>query len=321
MDRAARSISKEQLPIIDLSRNLADVALALNTACEDVGFFYIANHGVADELLRLVFAQSARFHAQPLDVKEKLAINPFHRGYIGASTYRLNEELKPNLSESLVMMHELAPDDPELLAEKPLQGPNQWPELPEFRETMLAYSGAMEELGRRLFVAFAQALGLPNGYFARSFEKPTTFLRLLHYPPQPEGSPDEEFGSAPHTDYGAITMLAQDGAGGLHVRHRSGDWIEATPIPGTFVVNIGDAVARWTNDRYVSTEHRVINAGGGHRYSVPFFFDPHMDVTIDCLETCTNDVTPPKYPPVRYGDYLLSRLDAHYAYRKSGATL
>lgn len=316
MDRVARSISEDELPILDISRDPAGVARALNTACEDVGFFYITNHGVAAELLRLVFMQSARFHAQPLAQKQRLAINAFHRGYIGASSYRLNEDLKPNLSESLVMMHELAPDDPELVAAKPLQGPNQWPDLPEFRDTMLAYAAAMEELGRRLFVLFAKALDLPDDYFARSFDKPTTFLRLLHYPPQPEASSENQFGSAPHTDYGAITMLAQDDTGGLHVRHRSGDWIAATPIPGAFVVNVGDVMARWTNDRYVSTEHRVLNTGGGHRYSVPFFFDPNMDVTIDCLATCKSANAASKYPPVRYGDYLLSRLDAHYAYRR-----
>jgi isopenicillin N synthase-like dioxygenase len=316
VDRVARSISEDELPILDISRDPAGVARALNTACEDVGFFYITNHGVAAELLRLVFMQSARFHAQPLAQKQRLAINAFHRGYIGASSYRLNEDLKPNLSESLVMMHELAPDDPELVAAKPLQGPNQWPDLPEFRDTMLAYAAAMEELGRRLFVLFAKALDLPDDYFARSFDKPTTFLRLLHYPPQPEASSENQFGSAPHTDYGAITMLAQDDTGGLHVRHRSGDWIAATPIPGAFVVNVGDVMARWTNDRYVSTEHRVLNTGGGHRYSVPFFFDPNMDVTIDCLATCKSANAASKYPPVRYGDYLLSRLDAHYAYRR-----
>jgi isopenicillin N synthase-like dioxygenase len=316
VDRVARSISEDELPILDISRDPAGVARALNTACEDVGFFYITNHGVAAELLRLVFMQSARFHAQPLAQKQRLAINAFHRGYIGASSYRLNEDLKPNLSESLVMMHELAPDDPELVAAKPLQGPNQWPDLPEFRDTMLAYAAAMEELGRRLLVLFAKALDLPDDYFARSFDKPTTFLRLLHYPPQPEASSENQFGSAPHTDYGAITMLAQDDTGGLHVRHRSGDWIAATPIPGAFVVNVGDVMARWTNDRYVSTEHRVLNTGGGHRYSVPFFFDPNMDVTIDCLATCKSANAASKYPPVRYGDYLLSRLDAHYAYRR-----
>jgi len=320
-DRTARTLSEERLPILDLAGDPAEVARRLNHACENVGFFYVANHSVPEDLVRLVFAQSARFHAQPLEAKEKLAINEFHRGYIGLSSYRLNESLKPNLSESFVMMHELPPDHPDRVAGKPLQGPNQWPELPEFREIMLAYVSAMEELGRTLLGAFARALELPGDDFQRAFESPTTFLRLLHYPPQPETTPDNQYGSAPHTDYGAITVLAQDDAGGLHVRHRSGEWIAAKPIPGTFVVNIGDVMARWTNDRYVSTEHRVINTGGGHRYSVPFFFDPNLEVTIECLETCRSADRPPKYPPIRYGDYLLGRLNAHYAYRQAGATL
>lgn len=183
MDRSARTLSKEKLPIVDLEREPDAVARALNRACEDVGFFYISHHGVAGELLRRVFAASARFHAEPAAEKEKLAINRFHRGYIGPSTYRLNDDLKPNFSESLVMMHELEPGDPELLAEKPLQGP-QWPDLPEFRATMLAYTSAMEALGRRLLTVFARALGLAEDYFVPSFARPTTFLRLLHYPPQ-----------------------------------------------------------------------------------------------------------------------------------------
>lgn len=319
--RSARIVSTDKLPILDLSREAGDVARALDSACREVGFFYVVNHGVPDELVRLVFVEAARFHAQPIEAKQALAINRFHRGYIGPSTYRLSPDLKPNSSESLVMMHELEPDDPDLLAQKPLHGPNQWPSLPEFRTTMLAYTAAMEGLGRKLLSVFAAALELPEDYFLESFEKPTTFLRLLHYPPRAKASAENQFGAAPHTDYGAITMLSQDSSGGLHVRHREGDWIAATPIPGSFVVNIGDVMARWTNDRYVSTEHRVINDGGGHRYSVPFFFDPNMNVSIECLETCRRDESPPKYPPVLYGDYLLSRLDAHYAYRRSGATL
>ena len=321
MTRSAIEIPKDRLPILDMSRDPEDVARALNVACEQIGFFYLTNHGVPTELLRHVFAQSVRFHAEPLDRKNALSINAFHRGYIGDSSYRLNEELAPNLSESLVMMHELPPDHPDLLAERPLQGPNQWPELTGFRDTMLAYVSAMEEVGGSLLSRFAIALELEEDYFERSFREPTTFLRLLHYPPQPETSAENQFGSAPHTDYGAITLLAQDDSGGLHVRHRSGDWIAATPIPGAFVVNLGDVMARWTNGRYVSTEHRVVNLRGGHRYSVPFFFDPNMDVEIACLSTCESDERPLKYDAIRYGDYLLGRLNTHYAYRNAGGSI
>lgn len=321
MTRSAIEIPKDRLPILDMSRSAEDFACALDTACEEIGFFYLTNHGVPEELLRRVFGQAARFHAEPLQKKAALAINAFHRGYIGASSYRHNDTLAPNLSESLVIMHELPPDHPDVLAERALQGPNQWPELAGFRDTMLAYVSAMEEVGRTLLARFAVALELDRDHFEPSFREPTTFLRLLRYPPQAKASAETQFGSAPHTDYGAITLLAQDDSGGLHVRNRSGDWIAATPIPGAFIVNIGDVMARWTNDRYVSTEHRVINSAGGHRYSVPFFFDPHMDVEIACLATCASTERPPKYDAIRYGDYLLGRLNAHYAYRNAGASL
>jgi isopenicillin N synthase-like dioxygenase len=318
--RSARPVDEASLPVIDLrSGRLEETAHAVRIACEDVGFFYVAGHGVSESLVARVFEESARFHALAVEEKQELAVNPFHRGYLPLASYRLNEKLAPNLSESLVLMHELSDDDPGLLAEKPLQGPNQWPDLPGFRATMLEYVSAIEAVGRRLLSAFALGLELPADYFEPMFRKPTTFLRLLHYPPQPADSPGNQFGSAPHTDYGAITILAQDSSGGLHVRHRSGEWIQATPVAGTFVVNVGDVMARWTNDRFVSTPHRVLNLSGGDRYSVPFFFDPSMGAEIECLPTCRSEEEPPKYPPIPYGEYLLSRLNTHYAYRNAGA--
>jgi isopenicillin N synthase-like dioxygenase len=322
MSREALALSEESLPVIDLSSNLDESAGAIGRACEDVGFFYVTGHGVSGMLVERVFAESRRFHALALDEKQKLTINSFHRGYIGLSSYRLTEDLQPNLSESLVLMHELKEDDPDRILGKPLQGPNQWPPLEGFREVMLDYVAAMEALGRKLLSGFALALGLPENHFQSTFSRPTTFLRLLHYPPQPPETPDKkenQFGSAPHTDYGAITILAQDASGGLHVKHRSGAWVQATPIPGTFVVNVGDVMARWTNDRFVSTPHRVLNLSGRDRYSVPFFFDPGMDTVIECLPTTTSIERPPKYAPISYGEYLLSRLDSHYAYRRAKA--
>ena len=322
-----RRPSLDEIPIIDVQL-LRDgsvdgrrrVTEQIGRACKDVGFFYIANHGVSQDTVDRAFNASAQFHAQPQAAKNLLTINMFHRGYIAAKSYALNSGLKPNLSESWVMMHELAEDDPDRLAGKPLQGPNQWPEgLPGWKDTILAYNTALERVGHALLPAFAVAIDLPAAYFEAMFRKPTTFLRLLHYPPQPPTSPDNQFGSAPHTDYGCITILAQDDVGGLHVRNRSGEWIAAPPVPGTFVVNLGDVMARWTNDRFLSTPHRVINASGRERYSMPFFFDPNMDALVRCLETCEGPHNPAKYPPITYGDYLLGRLNTHYAYRQAGA--
>ena len=223
---------------------------------------------------------------------------------------------RPNMSESLMLMHELPPDDPGLLAGLPMQGPNQWPGwLPGFKPAMTAYVSEVDALGRYIVRLIAMSLGLEAHALDHHFERPTTFLRALHYPPQPPVE-DDQMGSAPHTDYGIITLLAQDDSGGLQVRPRGGDWIEAPPIPDTYVLNVGDMLARWTNDRFVSTPHRVINRSGGDRYSLPYFLDPAMDALIECLPTCTDAQHPPRYEPVTYGEYLLERLDKNYAYRK-----
>ncbi len=175
----------------------------------------------------------------------------------------------------------------------------------------------MSTLARKMVGAIALSLGLPADSLDRYFEQPTTFLRLLHYPTQPQ----EEglFGSAPHTDYGFITLLAQDNVGGLEVKNKAGDWVPAPPVPDSFVMNVGDILARWSNDQFVSTPHRVINRSGRERYSQPFFFDPSMDETIEALSVCVPAGTSPKYEPVLYGDYLMERIDKNYHYRKKKA--
>jgi len=127
---------------------------------------------------------------------------------------------------------------------------------------------------------------------------------------------DDAFGSAPHTDYGFVTVLCQDSQGGLEVRRSDGTWLAAPPIPGTWVVNVADMLSRWTNGRWQSTPHRVKNLSGGDRYSCPYFFDMSMDSTVEVLPTCQGPGRPAKWPSVRYGDYLLERLDKNYAYRQ-----
>ena len=322
------AVSSPEIPVIDIaglatpaSAAARDVARRLCRAYETLGFAYIAGHGVAPELIERAFAASAEFHAAPLERKQALAINRYHRGYLGMATSTIVTSTvarvtQPNLSESLMLMHEVAPDDPGYGTE--VHGPNQWPDwLPGFRTTINAYIAALERVAHRLLDAFTLGLDLPLGCLEPLFAKPVTFLRLLHYPPHPPGAPDNQFGSAPHTDYGCLTLLAQHGVEGLAVRDPSGSWIEAPPIPGTFLLNLGDLMPRWSNDRFRSTPHRVLNRSGRERYSIAYFFDPAMDAAIECLPTCRSPDDPPRYPSMRYGDYLMERLDKNYAYRRT----
>jgi isopenicillin N synthase-like dioxygenase len=308
------------LPIIDFA--IADdrsLARQLDAAFTGIGFCYLRGIGVDPAVVEGVFAASRHFHALPRPAKDAIAMNRFHRGYMAPKTSLIETSTvarvtRPNDSESFMLMHEVAPDDPRY--GRPLDGPNQWPDLAGFRPAVEAYAQAMEAFCQRLLPVLAQALDLPRDWFAPHFRQPTTFLRLLHYPPQPADAPDDAFGSAPHTDYGFVTILAQDERGGLEVRRRDGTWLPAPPIPDTWVVNVADMLARWTNGRWQSTPHRVKNLSGADRYSCPWFFDPAMDSVVAVLPTCQDAANPAKFPPVRYGDYLLERLDRNYAYRK-----
>jgi isopenicillin N synthase-like dioxygenase len=311
------------LPIIDcagLGRDDAALARALDAAFRDTGFCYFRNIGVDPALTEALFAASRRFHALPDAEKRALAMNATHRGYMAPNTSVIVTSSvaavkRPNFSESLMVMHEVAEDDARYGTE--VHGPNQWPDLPGFREAVQAYEAAMRRFCLALLRPMALALDLPADWLLPHFDRPTTFLRLLHYPPQPPESADDAFGSAPHTDYGFLTVLCQDNAGGLEVRRSDGTWLAAPPIPGTWVVNVADMLAAWTNGRWQSTPHRVRNLSGGDRFSVPYFFDMSMDSVVACAPTCTDAEHPPRMAPVRYGDYLMERLDKNYRYRQS----
>jgi len=315
------------LPVLDLGGLPDDEAAEVNigrqldAAFRGAGFCYFSNTGIDPALIEAVFDASRRFHALPMRTKRAIATNSFHRGYIAPKsslieTSSVARVTRPNDSDSFMLMQEVPPEDPRFGTF--LNGPNQWPEgLADFRGPVQAYDRAMHDFCRRLLRPIARALDLPPDALRRYFKQPTTFLRLLHYPPQAADAPDDAFGSAPHTDFGFITVLAQDGVGGLEVRPRGGDWIAAPPIPGTFVVNVADMLARWTNDRWQSTPHRVKNLSGVDRYSCPYFFDMDLDCTVACLENCQSPVNPPRYDPVLYADYVRELLDHNYSYRKS----
>ena len=311
---------RTSIPVIDLGDD--DVATQFGRAYGEVGFAYLEGHGVAPSLIEEAFAQSRRFHALPLEEKLRLRINDQHRGYMPFAESKIvsssiQRATKPNLSESLMVMHEANPDDPDPSSD-PLSGPNQWPtQLPGFRQAIVAYEDALRSLARRLVTVFEAALGAQPGALSPSFESPTTFLRLLHYPPQDPAGPADEFGSNPHTDYGFVTILAQDTSGGLQVRAADGQtWLDAPPRPDAFVLNVGDVGERWSNGRLRSTPHRVVNRTGRDRYSIPYFFDPGAAAVVRPLGCCVPEGEQPRDEELIYGEYLLAKLDANHSYRQ-----
>jgi isopenicillin N synthase-like dioxygenase len=193
------------------------------------------------------------------------------------------------------------------------RGPNVWPaDLPGFEPTMAGYFEAMRRLSERLMKGIALSLDLSEDYFDTFKKDPVATLRLLHYPPQREDAAPNEKGAGAHTDWGALTLLLQDEVGGLQVFDKNTDeWIHADPVPGTFVVNLGDALAHWTNDMYKSTLHRVVNASGRERYSVPYFYDGDADYEVVCIPTCLKPGEEPKYAPITVEGHLMNM------YRKS----
>lgn len=313
------------IPTIDLQPLLAGtdgglerVAGEVLDVYSNVGFAYLTNHGIPDALIAGLFAASARFHALPRDVKLEIEINEYHRGFIPINTStdtttRLATVTKPEQSESFMVMHELAPDDPDVRAGAFLAGPNQWPaSLPRFEPAVRAYEAAAAGLARELVRVVAVALGLAPDALDRHFARPTTFLRLLSYPARPPHSPDDLYGSSPHTDYGFLTLLLQDDAGGLQVRSPDGTWLDAPPLPGSFVMNSGDMLHRMSNGRLLSTPHRVINRSGRARYSCPYFFDTDLRSIIEPCASWVGPDDPARFDPLVYGDFVAEQLRAHH---------
>lgn len=299
------------LPLIDMSGlrsadpdDRARVGGAMRDACLDKGFFYLTGHEMPAAMRDDAMAAIRAFFSLPLEEKLKSdkARSTCHRGYEALRGQTLEPGAPADVKEGYYIGAELPPDDPRVQAGKFNHGPNIWPDNPPFfRPDLETYYARIHDVARLLMQGLALSLDLEESYFDQFCSAEIATLRLLHYPEQPANPAPGEKGCGEHTDFGTLTLLLQDDCGGLQVWGSDDGWIDAPPIADTYVVNLGDMVARWTNGKYRSTLHRVINKSGRDRYSIPFFYLGNPDTPIECIATCLDDGESPKYPVTTVG--------------------
>jgi isopenicillin N synthase-like dioxygenase len=316
-----------QVPVIDLaplvnnSAERARTAEQIGSACRECGFFYVVGHGVAEQLCVRLETLARQFFAQSEPQKMQIAMSRGGRAWRGY--FPVGNELtsgKPDQKEGIYFGAELPSDHPAVRSGKPLHGPNLFPDIPGFREVVLGYLDSLTQLGHALMSGIALGLGLDEHYFRQRYTgDPLILFRIFNYPGAKTTARDEmSWGVGEHTDYGLLTILRQDDLGGLQVKSRS-RWIEAPPIPGSFVCNIGDMLDRLTRGIYRSTPHRVLNTAPRDRLSFPFFFDPNFDAQIRPIEGLENqacaDDSQERWDKANvhafsgtYGHYLLNKV-------------
>lgn len=305
---------EDEIPIIDLSvlssshGDTKQLVSEIGHACQKWGFFQVVSHGIPLELFKKIEEVGKRFFELPIEEKKKVK-----RDMVNALGYHDGEHTKnvrdwkevfDFLVEDRTMVpasHE--PDDTELRTLT-----NQWPQYPpEFREVCQEYTRAVEKLAYKLLGLIALSLDQPENKFNDFFkDNQTSLVRFNHYPPCP--FPHLALGVGRHKDAGALTILAQDDVGGLEVRRKSdGEWIPVTPTPNAYIINVGDMVQVWSNDKYESVEHRVVVNSEKERFSIPFFFFPAHHVMVKPLEELLNDENPAKYREYNWGKFFATR--------------
>ena len=319
----ATTLPVSAIPVIDIRSldsdsyaSYREVGNAFLQAAQSIGFFYVRNHGVPEQLIEETFALAREFFSHTEADKARVRVSDRHRGFLTVGQSKMQGSAMVDLKESFIWGREFQLGLLQEFATNPMIGRNQWPDfVPRMPTVLNQYFEACIALGKRLLKVFAIALEVNPEYFTAAFEHTISRGSILYYPPQ---TPDREsqFGVAPHTDYGCLTLLYQDATGGLQVLAKDGTWVEAAPIAGTYVINVGDLLARWTNNRFRSTPHRVVNSSGRSRQSIAVFIDPDFDTRI--APVVRNDETP-HYPEITCGQYILRRFDKSFAYRKAQA--
>lgn len=307
------------IPLVDITKlrtgtraEQQQVAEDLGKAAREVGFIYITGGGIDEALFGGVLDAAKRFFALPHDEKMKVYIgnSRCHRGYVpeGEEVFASGTKDK---KEAYDLSIDLPPDDPDYVAGNPLLGPNQWPDLPGFKAAVGSYYTAVFDLGRVLLRGFAMAIGEEPTFFDRYVTKPPSQLRLIHYPF--DSSADDRPGIGAHTDYECFTLLRSTSPG-LEVMNGAGEWIDAPPVPGAYVVNIGDMMEIWTNGEFVATSHRVRKVSE-ERYSFPLFFAADYDTVVAPLPRFANGEKPVR-KALKAGEHLFAQTMQSFTYLK-----
>lgn len=317
-------------PVFDLERfeNATSeekeiLASEVDRICRSTGFLAVINHGVPQDVIDSAWSKAQAFFDLPAEEKQRSMGPKGHPyGYIGPELESLAKSMSvdspPDLKESFnggPLLKPKGTTDPQALAF--CYADTIWPAAPEgFVDSWKTYYAAMEDLGGRIMRVFAVALGLDEDYFESFHSEPISALRALNYPEQHVPPKPGQIRAGAHSDYGTLTiLLPQAGSRGLEIIAPDGEWTPVPPIPGAYVINIGDLMSRWTNDRWVSTVHRVINppreeGGMDRRQSMAFFFQPNWDADIKVLDVCVAGGAKPMYAPVKAGPYLMAKFEA-----------
>lgn len=309
----ALAVDDANLPVIDLAglfsgdpNDKAAVAKALGDAARTSGFFYITGHGVSETLMHKTFAASKAFHEMPRSFKMKYwsGFTTHHRGYVPLEENGNKFPKVINFNEAWDMSYEAPADHPDYLANWRMTGPNIWPDIDGWKETVSTYYDTVFGLGLKLLDALALELGVDPTELTKYINYPTSQLRLLRYVENDMEASKDVAGISAHSDFECFTILLQ-GAPGLQVMNADDVWIEAPPLPGCFIVNIGDIFETWSGGQFKSTQHRVNNIGY-ERYSMPLFFGLDYDAIVEPLEKFRTPETIAKYPPLKAGEHLMS---------------
>ncbi|PON49204.1 Isopenicillin N synthase [Parasponia andersonii] len=305
-------VEAQGIPLIDLSGPIDDVVREIGSACSEWGFFQVINHGVTPDTRRRIESTAREFFALPPEEKRRVKRNEVRvLGYYDTEHTKNVRDWKEvfdfTVEDPTLMPASFDPHDKEVATWS-----NQWPQnTPKLRETCQEYAQEVKKLSIKLMELIAVSIGLPATRFNGFFKDETSFIRLNHYPPCP--IPHLALGVGRHKDAGALTVLAQDDVGGLEVKRKSdGEWIRVKPTPDAFIINVGDMIQVWSNERYESVEHRVMVNSERERFSVPFFLNPAHYTMIKPLEELTDEQNPAKYRAYNWGKFFATRKASNF---------